>query len=197
MQVYGAVHSFAISDLPRRGIIVTTSAAATAPAIIACITPSTKLVMFESPSNPLTSCIDIRSVADAAHAVGALVVVDNTFASPILQKPLTLAADVVVQSATKYLNGHSDVMAGVVCSSHAFIASLRAHQIIHGATLSGRDASLLERGLCTLALRVRAQSSSALALAVFFSEHPRVASVLYPGLQTHPHHAVAGCCADA
>ncbi len=152
----------------------------------------TKLVWVETPSNPLLNIVDIRRAADAAHAAGAILAVDNTFASPYLQQPLELGADVVLHSTTKYLGGHSDVIGGAVVTNDAAIAErLRFLQKSLGAVPGPFDAWLVLRGLKTLALRMERHSENARAVAAFLEEHPAVERVLYPGLVSHPGHEVA------
>ncbi len=149
------------------------------------------MVMLESPTNPDCSLTDLAAVARLAHDAGATVVVDNTFATPLNQRPLALGADLVVHSATKYLGGHHDLTAGVVVGDAATIERLWSTQIVLGATLSPMDAWLLLRGLRTLAVRVRRINDSALAVARALESHPAIASVSYPGLAGHPQHALA------
>ncbi len=152
----------------------------------------TKLVWVETPSNPLLNIVDIRRAADAAHAAGALLAVDNTFASPYLQQPLNLGADLVVHSTTKYLGGHSDVIGGAVVTNDAAIAEeLRFLQKSLGAVPGPFDAWLVLRGLKTLALRMERHCENARAVAAFLEEHPAVERVFYPGLASHPGHEVA------
>ena len=155
------------------------------------IVPGTRLVVTETPVNPTCALTDLVAVAALARAQGALSVCDNTFASPINQQPLALGVDLVVHSATKYLGGHHDITAGAVVASRALIDQLWATQICLGATLSPMDAWLLLRGLRTLALRVRQHNASALALAAWLERHPKVERVYYPGLESHPQHALA------
>ena len=151
-----------------------------------------KIVWVETPSNPLLNIVDIRRAADAAHAVGALLVVDNTFASPYLQQPLALGADLVVHSTTKYLGGHSDVIGGFVATNDDGLADrLRFLQKSLGAVPGPFDCWLVLRGMKTLALRMRQHSENARAIAGFLDEHPAVERVLYPGLPNHPGHDVA------
>ena len=149
------------------------------------------LVMLESPTNPDCSLTDLEAVSARARAAGCIVVVDNTFASPLNQRPLALGADLVVHSATKFLGGHHDLTAGVVVGSEALIERLWATQIVLGATLSPMDAWLLLRGLRTLAVRVERINANALAVAQALDAHPAVASVSYPGLPSHPQYALA------
>jgi cystathionine gamma-synthase len=150
------------------------------------------LVWVETPSNPLLRITDIRHVAQAAHATGALCVVDNTFLSPALQQPLMLGADVVVHSTTKYINGHSDVVGGAVIARAPEVAEkLKWWGNCLGLTGAPFDSWLTLRGLRTLSARLRAHQENASALAGLLSEHPAVARVFYPGLTSHPQHALA------
>jgi cystathionine beta-lyase/cystathionine gamma-synthase len=150
------------------------------------------LVWIETPSNPLLNVVDIRRAADAAHAAGALLAVDNTFASPYLQQPLELGADIVVHSTTKYLGGHSDVIGGFAATNDPTIAErLRFLQKSLGAVPGPFDAWLVLRGLKTLAVRMRQHCENARAVVAFLQDHPSVTDVLYPGLPDHPGHAIA------
>jgi cystathionine gamma-synthase len=149
------------------------------------------MVYVESPTNPTIKVHDIARLARAAHAVGALLVVDNTTATPINTRPLTLGADLVLHSATKFLGGHEDAMGGVVCGPATMIQRIYHYREITGASLSPFPAYLLLRGLKTLGLRVRQQSAGALAVAQFLAAHPAVESVGYPGLESHPAHEIA------
>jgi cystathionine gamma-synthase len=153
----------------------------------------TKLVWIETPSNPLWSITDIAAAAEIAHAAGALLAVDSTCASPFHTRPLALGADIVMHAATKVLNGHSDVVAGVLAGARddAFWARLATIRKSQGAILGPFEAYLLMRGLRTLHLRAAAQAHSALALAEGLSSHPKLARVLYPGLPQHPGHDIA------
>jgi len=153
---------------------------------------TTRMVWIETPSNPLLNIVDIRAAAEAAHAAGALLVVDNTFATPYLQRPLELGADVVVHSTTKYLGGHSDVVGGFAATSDPAIAErLFFLQKSLGAVPGPFDCWLVVRGIKTLALRMRKHCENAMAIAALLSRHPRVERVYYPGLPTHPGHAIA------
>ena len=152
----------------------------------------TRIVWLETPTNPLLNIIDIRAAAAAAHEVGALVVVDNTFATPFLQQPLALGADVVLHSTTKYLGGHSDLIGGFLATSDPTIAErLYYLQKSLGAVPGPLDCWLVLRGLKTLAVRMRQHCANALAIAGYLDENPRVEKVLYPGLPHHPGHAIA------
>jgi cystathionine gamma-synthase len=151
-----------------------------------------RMVWLETPSNPLLNVVDIRKAADAAHAVGAFLVVDNTFATPYLQQPLELGADVVLHSTTKYLGGHSDVIGGFTATNDPTIAErLYFLQKSLGAVPGPFDAWLVLRGLKTLAVRMRQHTENAKTIAEFLEGHPAVERVLYPGLASHPAHDVA------
>jgi cystathionine gamma-synthase len=151
------------------------------------------IVWAETPSNPLLDVVDIARAAEVTHAAGALLAVDSTAATPLLTQPLALGADLVMHSATKYLNGHADVLAGVLVTKQPDErwAAIRADRHDAGALLGPFEAWLLLRGLRTLALRVRAACANALAIARFLEEHPKVERVLYPGLPSHPQHDLA------
>jgi cystathionine beta-lyase/cystathionine gamma-synthase len=152
----------------------------------------TRIVWLETPTNPLMNVVDIRAAADAAHEADAMVVVDNTFASPYLQQPLSLGADVVLHSTTKYLGGHSDLIGGFVATSDPTVAErLYFLQKSLGAVPGPLDCWLVLRGAKTLAVRMRQHCDNAMAIASFLDRHPRVEKVLYPGLPHHPGHAIA------
>ena len=152
----------------------------------------TRIVWLESPTNPLLNVIDIAAAAEAAHAVGALVVVDNTFATPYLQRPLELGADIVVHSTTKYLGGHSDVIGGFAATNDPTVAErLRFLQKSLGAVPGPFDAWLVLRGVKTLAVRMRQHCENARQIAAFLAEHEAVERVYYPGLPDHPGHEIA------
>lgn len=160
--------------------------------IKAAIHKGTKLIWLESPTNPLLRLCDIREIAGIAHDAGAQVAVDNTFASPYFQQPLGLGADVVVHSTTKYINGHSDSIGGaLITSDKELFKKLRFHQNAAGAILSPFDSFLVARGIKTLALRMERHEKNALTVAEFLSAHSKVATVYYPGLTSHPQHALA------
>jgi cystathionine gamma-synthase len=154
--------------------------------------PTTRVIWCETPTNPLLNIADIARLAEFAHEHGALLVVDNTFASPYLQQPLTLGADVVVHSTTKYLGGHSDVVGGALVTADAALAEqLAYHQNAMGAVAGPFDAWLVLRGIKTLGVRMDRHQANAARIAEFLLEHPSVASVLYPGLPGHPGHEIA------
>jgi cystathionine gamma-lyase len=151
--------------------------------------PNTRMVWLETPTNPMLSLADIQELAELAHKHGAILVVDNTFCSPMIQQPLTLGADIVMHSATKYLNGHSDVVAGVaVVNSEELAEQMGFLQNSSGGILGPFDSFLALRGLKTLALRMRAHNENALKVAQFLEQHPRVKRVIYPALESHPQH---------
>src|SRR5262245_20143233 len=153
---------------------------------------TTKLVWLESPTNPLLNLVDIKAAAEAAHEVGALVVVDNTFATPYLQQPLALGADLVLHSTTKYLGGHSDVVGGFVATNNPALSEKLAFlQKSLGAVPGPFDCWLVLRGLKTLAVRMERHCANAAAIAAHFERHPKVEHILYPGLPSHPGHELA------
>jgi cystathionine gamma-synthase len=152
----------------------------------------TRLVWIETPSNPMLNIVDIKKAADAAHAAGAILVVDNTFATPYLQRPLELGADIVVHSTTKYLGGHSDVIGGFAATNDPTIAErLYFLQKSLGAVPGPFDCWLVLRGIKTLAVRMRQHCQNAHAISAFLERHPKVDQVLYPGLPRHPGHTIA------
>ncbi|WP_378953543.1 trans-sulfuration enzyme family protein [Pelosinus sp. sgz500959] len=156
------------------------------------IQPNTKMIFLETPSNPLLKITDIAAVADIAHKAGALCVCDNTWATPLLQRPLDLGADIVVHSTTKYFGGHSDVLGGATISKvkDAFFDRMRMLQQIGGAVPAPFDCWLVLRGIQTLSCRMKNQSESAFAIAKFLQKHPHVEKVYYPGLVDHPGHDI-------
>ncbi len=157
----------------------------------AAVKPNTKLFFVESPSNPLTEVSDIRALADIAHEAGAWLAVDNCFCSPALQKPLELGADIVIHSATKYLDGQGRVLGGAVLGSQALMEGVYTFLRTAGPTLSAFNAWVILKGMETLSLRMEAHSKNALALAQWLEAQPQVARVLYPGLPSHPQHQLA------
>ena len=155
------------------------------------ITKGCTVLYLETPTNPTIKITDIKRLASAAHKVGALVVVDNTFATPINQMPLALGADIVLHSASKYLGGHADALGGVICGNQDLVHKVYHYREINGATLAPMDAYSLLRGMKTLKLRVERQNNNAMAVATFLEGHPMVDLVNYPGLASHPGHEVA------
>lgn len=149
------------------------------------------VLYLESPTNPTTKVVDINRLAKAAHTVGAIVVVDNTFATPINQNPIQLGADLVIHSATKFLGGHADALGGVVCGKKELVDQIYHYREINGATLHPMAAYLIIRGMKTLDLRIQRQNESALKVATYLEAHPAVERVYYPGLPSHAGHPIA------
>jgi cystathionine beta-lyase/cystathionine gamma-synthase len=190
--VYGGTMRMFNRVLAKLGIEFTWVDAGDGEAIRRAMRPSTKIVHVETPTNPMMRVSDLRAAAEAAHAGGALLMVDNTFATPFNQRPLGLGADVVVHSSTKYLNGHSDIIGGVlVVNDDALAEEIRFVRKSTGAVPGPMDAWLCLRGTKTLHLRMRAHNENALAVARFLEGHAKVDRVLYPGLPSHPQHALA------
>jgi cystathionine gamma-synthase len=188
---YGGSNKIFIEFLPRFGIDVQLCETEDHDAIESEIDRGCKVLYLETPTNPTLKVVDIERLVRAAKQVGATVVVDNTFATPINQSPLALGADLVLHSATKFLGGHSDAMGGVVCGTEALIQQLFHFREINGASLDPMSAFLLARGLRTLALRVERQNQSAQRIAEFLAGHPAIDQVFYPGLPDHQGHAIA------
>ena len=190
---YGGTYRLIARVAAPWGVAHTAANLADPEAVAAAIVPGrTRLVWVETPTNPLLGIADIAALADVAHAAGALLVVDNTFASPYLQQPLLLGADVVVHSTTKYLGGHSDVIGGaLVVRDHQVAERLAYHQNAMGAVPGPWDCWLVLRGAKTLGVRMDRHCSNARGVAEYLSNHPAVSTVLWPGLPDHPGHAVA------
>ncbi|HEV3396388.1 MAG TPA: PLP-dependent transferase [Xanthobacteraceae bacterium] len=192
--MYWGLRRWLVEEAPRYGYRVTLVDTADLDALRAAVRPgATKLVWIETPANPLWTITDVAAAADIAHAGGAILAIDSTVATPIFTRPLGLGADIVMHSATKYLNGHSDVIAGALATarSEGLWARIDTVRTGHGAILGPFEAWLLLRGLRTLDVRVRAQAQAALQLATRLAQHREVDQVLYPGLPHHPGHAVA------
>ncbi|HET9792857.1 MAG TPA: aminotransferase class I/II-fold pyridoxal phosphate-dependent enzyme [Thermoanaerobaculia bacterium] len=173
------------------GIAVSLVPTAPEPDFASAIRPETRLLYVETPTNPLVKIVDLAFVARTAKERGLLCAVDSTFGSPVLQRPAAAGFDLVLHSATKYLNGHADVTAGFACASFAAAARLRGARKMSGTVLDPHAAWLLTRGMKTVALRVRAQSANAMEIARRLASHPAVERVHYPGLPDHPGHAAA------
>lgn len=188
--VYGGTYKLIAQMLPRYGIR-TLFLEAEELYQLERYAPDAKVVLFETPANPTCTLIDIAQVVRSARAVGALTVIDNTFASPINQQPLRLGVDIVVHSATKYLGGHSDLIAGAVMSSAALIAPIRETFSVFGGCMSPFEAFLLDRSLKTLRARVQMHNYNAMQLAMFFSDEDRIEKVYYPGLPNSADHEIA------
>ncbi len=179
-------------ELPRRfGVEVTLVDQTRTEDFAAALRPNTRVVYAESPTNPLMQITDLRAVAELARARGITTIVDNTFATPVNQRPLEFGFDAVVHSATKYLGGHSDVTAGCIVSTREFVERAWHFSLLAGSILSPFDGWLLLRGLRTLGMRIARHNSNALALARFLEGHQRVERVHYPGLESHPQHLLA------
>src|SRR5881397_2961434 len=190
--VYGGVYRMTSQVYEPKGYVFDYVAADEFGNLAEHLDDNTRMVWIESPSNPLLNVVDIQAAADAAHAAGAILVVDNTFATPYLQRPLELGADVVVHSTTKYLGGHSDVVGGFAATNdHTIAERLYFLQKSLGAVPGPFDCWLVLRGVKTLAVRMRQHCENAHAIAGFLDRHPRVEKVLYPGLPHHPGHAIA------
>jgi O-succinylhomoserine sulfhydrylase len=189
--IFGASQQLFGAIMPRFGVETSFVAGNDPAAFKAALKPNTRLVFIETPSNPLTEVYDIAALAAVAHAAGALLVVDNCFCSPALQRPLEFGADLVVHSATKYLDGQGRVLGGAVCGAKAPVEEVFKFLRTAGPTLSPFNAWVILKGLETLKIRMQAQSASALELARRLEAHPAVARVFYPGLPSHPQHALA------
>jgi cystathionine gamma-synthase len=190
--VYGGVYRMTSQVYEPKGYVFDYLPAADFEDLGSHLDERTRLVWIETPSNPMLSIVDIRKAADAAHAAGAILVVDNTFATPFLQRPLELGADIVVHSTTKYLGGHSDVIGGFAATNDPTIAErLTFLQKSLGAVPSPLDCWLVLRGIKTLAVRMRQHCHNAHAIAGFLERNSRVQQVLYPGLPRHPGHTIA------
>jgi cystathionine gamma-synthase len=188
---YGGTSKLFLEILPRFNITCTLCDTTDHAALEAEIACGCRVLYLETPTNPTLKVTDIARLARAAHAVGATVVVDNTFATPLNQQPLTLGADLVVHSASKFLGGHADALGGVLCGDAALVQQVYQYREITGAALDPHAAYLLLRGLKTLHLRVERQCASALRIAHYLESHPAVAAVYYPGLASHPQHKIA------
>jgi len=188
---YGGTVSLLQKLLPNFGIEVTQVDQRDETAFEQALRPNTKLILAETPSNPVMALTDLSAIASLGKSRGITTLVDNTFATPINQRPLDLGCDLVFHSATKYFGGHSDLLAGVVMGSTALITKIWDTHVIMGSVLGPFDAWLMLRGLRTLALRVQQHSQNAMALAQFLESHREVKVVHYPGLKSHPQHELA------
>jgi methionine-gamma-lyase len=190
--LYGGTHQLFTQTLPRMGIDVTEVPAHDPANFAAAITKRTKLIYLESPANPTLVLTDIAAVAEIAHARGIPVLVDNTFCTPYLQNPLQLGADIVLHSATKYIGGHGDTVAGILVGKADWVMQARMEILRDvGGCISPFNAWLLLRGLKTLPVRMDRHMANAMEVAQFLSYHPKVDHVIYPGLKTHPQHKLA------
>lgn len=189
---YVGVAEFVRNNLPRMGVQVTPVDTSHGDEVVAAIKPNTRLIYVETPANPILKLTDIRRMADIAHAHGAQLAVDSTFATPMATRPLELGADFVVHALTKYFCGHGDALGGAVIGTRDEILALRADSGVHlGASLSPFNAWLIMRGIDTLPLRMIAHEQNAFTVARFLERHPVVTRVMYPGLESHPQHNLA------
>ena len=189
--LYGGTSNFIREEFPKHGIEFTFTNGYTLNDFQAAIQENTKVIHIETPSNPLLTITDIRAVSELAKARGIITTIDNTFASPINQNPIDLGIDVVMHSATKYLGGHSDILAGAVASTREHIDRIWNVSKNLGGSLSDFTVWMLERSMKTLALRVKAQTKNAKKLAKYLDQHDDVVKVYYPGLKSHPEHKLA------
>jgi methionine-gamma-lyase len=184
--VYGGTHYLVEDEIRHIGIEVTRVDASHPEQVRSAMRPNTKLVLIETPANPTLKLIDIKAIAEITHAGNALLCVDNTFLTPYLQKPKDLGADIVLHSATKYISGHGDVVAGIVVGNKDFIAKAYKVMTHYGWSLAPFNAWLLLRGLKTLAVRMDRHNENALQIAQWLESHPQISEVYYPGLKSHP-----------
>ncbi len=188
---YGGSNKIFIEFLPKMNVDVCLCDTSDFETIEAEVKKGCKVLYLETPTNPTLKIVNIERLSKVAHAHGAVVVVDNTFATPINQRPLDLGADLVVYSATKFLNGHSDVMGGLVVGKKALVDRIFHYREITGATLHPHSAYMILRGMKTLELRIERHNQNAMRVATYLSQHPKVEQVYYPGLETHLNHAIA------
>ncbi len=188
---YGGTNKLFTEFLPPMGIEVCLCDTTNYEEIEAEVARGCKMLYLETPTNPTVKITDISRLAKAGKAVGALVVVDNTFATPINQNPLEQGADIVLHSASKFLGGHADALGGVACGNKELVKKIYHYREINGASLAPMDAYSLLRGMKTLSLRVERQNENAMKIATYLQQHPNVDVVNYPGLETHVHHDVA------
>ena len=189
--LYGGTTNFVLNELERFGIAYSIAQSQVANDIMDAVTPQTRLIYLETPSNPLLNITDLEAVASAAKSRGILTMVDNTFASPVNQRPGRQGIDIVIHSATKYLGGHSDLCAGVVAASKELIQPVHKTGLSFGGSLNALSLYLMERSLKTLDVRVQRINKNAQTVAEFLVIHPGVSKVNYPGLPEHPGHAIA------
>lgn len=190
--VYGGTHKFLSTIAPRYGIEYDFIDCTNGNKIVEAIKENTRAIYIETPSNPSLTLIDIKAIAKITKAVNIPLIVDNTFMTPYLQRPLELGADVVVHSATKYLNGHGDVVAGIICAKKNMITNMRKNLMGDlGQHLSAWDSFLILRGIKTLGIRIRKHCYNAQKIAEFLENHPNIKQVNYPGLSSHPQYDLA------
>ena len=189
--LYGGTSHFLDREFQRFGIACSIAQSQKAADLEVCLQKNTKLIYIETPSNPLLSITDIRAVAEMAKKRGIITVIDNTFASPVNQQPAAMGIDLVVHSATKYMGGHSDILAGAVAGKISLLENIYQTGLNLGGSLNAMTLSLLERSLKTIHLRVERINDNAMELAHFLETHPKIKQVNYPGLPSHPDHEIA------
>lgn len=189
--IYGGTYNLFKNELPRFGIDTDFVASVRTEEILATLDKRTKLLWLESPTNPLLKMVDVAALAKGAHEMGVLVAIDNTFASPINQNPLSVGADLVMHSCTKYLNGHSDLVAGAVAGRKSLTQELWKRRVTLGGNLDPMGGFLLIRGMKTLAVRMQRHNENGMAVATFLQSHEKVQKVHYPGLPSHPQYELA------
>jgi len=189
--LYGGTSHFLDREFQRFGIACSIASSQKVEDLEACIQKNTKVIYIESPSNPLLSITDIQAVAEMATKRGIITVIDNTFASPVNQQPAVLGIDLVVHSATKYMGGHSDILAGAVAGKKSLMEEIYQTGLNFGGSLNAMTLSLLERSLKTIHVRVERINDNAMELAHFLDLHPKIRQVNYPGLPSHPDHEIA------
>ncbi len=189
-ELYGGTHAFATNEFPRLGITCT-FAGTDADAVCKAASDKTRLIVIESPTNPLLSAIDIRKVAEFARKRKIVTIIDNTFATPLYQNPVSLGIDVVVHSGTKYLGGHSDICCGIAVATREKAERIRKTSLSLGGSMNAQTCALLERSLLTLAIRVERQTENAGRIASHLEQHAKVRKVNYPGLASSAYHALA------
>ncbi len=189
--LYGGTVHFIVKEFQRFGIEYSFVNGLQTSDFENALKPHTKIIYVETPSNPLLHLVDLAAIAQLAKKNGLLTLIDNTFATPINQNPIDLGIDVVLHSATKYMAGHSDLLAGALATSTSLMEVILSSAINYGGNLSEQSVWLLDRSLKTLALRVEKQNANALAIAQYLEKHPKVLAVHYPGLSSHPQHKLA------
>lgn len=189
--LYGGTYNFVVEELERFGIAYTFTKGLAPNDFEAALQDNTKVIYIETPSNPLLTITDLKAVGTMAKKAGIVSMIDNTFASPVNQNPADFGIDVIIHSATKYMGGHSDICAGAVAASQSHIDQVFRLAKNFGGSLSDYTVWLLERSIKTMGIRVKAQNENAMKMATYLEEHPEVSKVYYPGLKSHPDHALA------
>lgn len=189
--LYGGTYNFVVEELERFGIAYTFTKGLAPNDFEEALQDNTKVIYIETPSNPLLTITDLKAVGILAKKAGIVSMIDNTFASPVNQNPADFGIDVIIHSATKYMGGHSDICAGAVAASQAHIDQVFRLAKNFGGSLSDYTVWLLERSIKTMGIRVKAQNENAMKMATYLEEHPEVSKVYYPGLKSHPDHALA------